>query len=378
MRYARRRRGTAMHSVHSKLTLMKALAGLAAGVFFLQACASPASSDSPKPKPIVKSAVSGIAYPAKNNVPQPSGTPGTLTILPWAGFKAAVTYTFDDSQPSQVDHYKELQAAGVPLTFYISSGWSDTSANYDATWTQAVVDGHEIGNHTVHHSYASPLVSTNGGTALATQDLEISTNATYITSHFGQADVWTMASPFGDTGWDTYAQHFYFLNRGVGSGTIGPNDSTDAFNLPIYLAAGGETTAALSGIVDSAETGGRWRIFLFHSLLPTTATWYAPVDVSHVTGSIEHARILGDVWIDTMVKVGAYWMGQKVVTAVTPTTSGSDQVWTWTLPAHFPTGMYLRATVSGGTVKQNGTPLAWDSHGFYEIALDAGELTISQ
>jgi hypothetical protein len=28
--------------------------------------------------------------------------------------------------------------------------WNSTEAMYDATFTQAVKDGHEIGNHTVH------------------------------------------------------------------------------------------------------------------------------------------------------------------------------------------------------------------------------------
>jgi hypothetical protein len=31
--------------------------------------------------------------------------PATLKVLDWAGFKSAVTYTFDDAQPSQVEHY---------------------------------------------------------------------------------------------------------------------------------------------------------------------------------------------------------------------------------------------------------------------------------
>jgi hypothetical protein len=32
-------------------------------------------------------------------------------------------------------------------------------------------------------------------------------------------------------------------------------------------------------------------------------------------------------------------------------------------------------TVDGGTLSQGGMPLAWDSHGYYPVALDAGMLT---
>ena len=60
-----------------------------------------------------------------------------------------------------------------------------------------------------------------------------------------------------------------------------------------------------------------------------------------------------------------------------PVTSGSDKVYSWTLPEHFPPGQYLRVTVTGGKVKQCGTELTWDDHGYYEIALDAGSVTIS-
>ena len=58
--------------------------------------------------------------PGPGDLPPPSGTPGNLKVLDWAGFKSAVTYTFDDAQPSQVEHYAELQATGVRHTFYIT------------------------------------------------------------------------------------------------------------------------------------------------------------------------------------------------------------------------------------------------------------------
>lgn len=92
-----------------------------------------------------------------------------------------------------------------------------------------------------------------------------------------------------------------------------------------------------------------------------------------------------------MANVGAYWRGQKVLSSVTPmsTTGPSGNgptrtptqtqtwTWTWTLPAHFPPGRLLRVKVDGGTLSQRGRPLPWDGHGYYEIALDAGSLTLS-
>jgi hypothetical protein len=69
--------------------------------------------------------------------------------------------------------------------------------------------------------------------------------------------------------------------------------------------------------------------------------------------------------------VGAYVRAQQMFEAVTP----SDHVWTWTLPERYPTGGVLRVTVDGGSLSQGGTELTWDPHGYYEVNLDAGQLT---
>lgn len=315
--------------------------------------------------------------PGPSDVPRPAGTPGNLKVLHWAGFKSAVSYTFDDAQPSQIEHYPDLQAAGVRLTFYITSSSSTAAGGFDATFTQAVKDGHEMGNHTVHHCYANLSGCSNTAGAPASVDAELDDCNSYITGHFGQSAVWTAASPYGDIGWDAADMSRFFINRGVGSGTVAPADSTDPFNLPCYAAAEGDTVARFNTQIDGAESGGRWLIFLIHTITPTSQSWYAPIDVSVVTDSIAHAKSLNDVWIDSMVNVGAYWRGEKVATPATPATSGGAQAWTWTRPDHFPPGKILRVTVDGGTPSQNGKPLTWDPHGYYEIAIDEESFTLS-
>jgi peptidoglycan/xylan/chitin deacetylase (PgdA/CDA1 family) len=313
--------------------------------------------------------------PGPGGVARPTGAAANLKVLPWAGFKAAVSYTFDDSQPSQIAHYADLQAAGVPLTFYVSTGNSG-GASYDTTFKQAVRDGHEIGNHTVHHCQAN-LTGCSFGMALPDVASELDQCDGYIPQHLGQSDVWTGASPFGDTGYDSAASSRFFLYRGVSGGMIMPNDQTDAFDLPCHMAAQGETEQSFDTATDTAHANGAWLIFLIHTIQPTTDVWYNPVDIRDVTGTISHAKSLKDVWIDTVANVGAYWRGEQVFSAVKPTPAGSKLTWTWTLPAHFPPGKYLRVTVDGGTLSQGGTALPWVTHGYYEVALDAGALTWS-
>ena len=59
--------------------------------------------------------------PGASNVPKPSGTAGNITVLNWAGFKGAVTYTFDDDNVRRL-RITQLQALGVPYTFYLWTG----------------------------------------------------------------------------------------------------------------------------------------------------------------------------------------------------------------------------------------------------------------
>jgi peptidoglycan/xylan/chitin deacetylase (PgdA/CDA1 family) len=319
---------------------------------------------------------SGLPNPPSSGVPQPAGAAGNLTVLDWAGFTSAVTWTFDDSQPSQIEHYAELQAVGIPMTFYVCDGNSGL-ANFDATWIQAAMDGHEIANHTSHHCYES-FSSCGFGTHLATADDEITDNETYITQHYAPGGVWTMASPYGDPPWSTPAQAHYFILRGVPGGFVGAGttDSTNPYNLPIYLAQPNDTSANFNGQIDSAHTNHKWIIFLVHSILPTTAQWYNPTDIGQITTSMTYGK-MADVWNDTMVAIGAYWRGQKTVMAAPSSMSNGATTWTWTLPEHFPSGKYVRVTVTGGKLSQSGTTLAWNDHGFYEVALDPGTLTLS-
>jgi peptidoglycan/xylan/chitin deacetylase (PgdA/CDA1 family) len=372
---ARRARVLAMAWV-----LLAPLACLTPGVTTVRTEASPGEAAATR-------AVARVARlpapPGASGVPRPAGPPGNLKVLDWAGFKSALTYTIDDGQPSQVEHYAELQATGVRMTFFLNST-STWTAGFTSTFKQAVRDGHEIGNHTVHHCHAQAdgtLYNTSGSQRTPCPGenaaVEYDDCTAFITSTLGQPQVWTTASPFGDAGYATAAKERFFLNRGVMDGTVGPNDGTDAFDLPMWGPAENDTAAAFNARIDSARRTGRWLIVLLHSIAPTTARWYATVDISAIAGSIEHARSLNDVWIDTMANVGAYWRGQKLLSSVTPTAAGDTRTWTWSLPAHFPPGRTLRVKVDGGTLSQAGQPLPWDGHGYYEIALDAGSLTLS-
>lgn len=315
--------------------------------------------------------LNGLPVPSGGGVRRPTGAAGGLKVLDWAGFKSAVTYSFDDSIPSQIANYPLLQATGVRMTFFLVCG-SDQSS---PTWAQAAKDGHELGNHTEHHCHADGT-GCGWGAYAGSIAAEYDACTDHIKQSYGVGNVWTTAAPYGDTGFETVAKTRFFLNRGVWRGQIAANDQTDPYNLLIYGAAAGDTAEKFNAQIDSSHAAGKWLILLFHSLGGDGG--YAPVNASDVIASVHHAQSMGDVWIDSMVNVGAYWSGQEAISNAIRTQSGGDSVLTWSLPSHFPSGRFVRVTVTGGTLKQGGRVLPWNDGGYYEIALDPGSLTISR
>ncbi len=328
----------------------------------------------PTPGPL--SSRSGLPSVGEGGVPQPSGSgEAQFRVLSWAGFSGAASYTFDDTQPSHFEHWETLKTTGVPMTWY-ANPTNNWISGYNAMLTEAVSLGHELGNHTMSHCRAD-LSGCAGSPPLlpvGSAEDEVDQATDYLVA-LGQETVWSMAYPYGDAGWRSIAEERFLLGRGVQSGQVLPLSNTDPLLLPTVAAQAGDAVGKFVSTIDSARDARAWVIFLFHSIRPTSNDWYAGVDVSVVTESIASAQQVGGVWLDTVAHIGAYFVAEKILTEAEVTTQGDAQVRTWTLPAHFPRGQYLRVTVDGGRLLQGDEEVPWDEHGYYEVALDAGELT---
>lgn len=306
--------------------------------------------------------------PGAANVAKPSGTASNVTVVSWAGFKGALSFTFDDTNQSQIDYYDDMNAIGLKYTYYLQTG--KTTELNSPVWPKAVQAGHELGNHTKSH-----LSTDTGG---VDTDLGQAT----IESKFN-VKVYTMAAPNGSTSYGPIAATRYLINRGVSGATIMPKDASDPFNLPCYVPAAG-SAQNYATYLGHAKSGG-WDVILVHGFSKkpngidneTDGAFQAVDYTTFKTNALQAAKSASDVWTDTVVKVGAYWRAEKLFAGLTPTTSGSDKTWAWTLPAHFPPNQYLRVKVDGGVLKQNGSALTWDGHGYYELSLDAQSVTLS-
>ena len=300
--------------------------------------------------------------PGDGNVPRPSGTPNGITVLNWAGFKGAVSYTFDDTNESQVQNFNTLNGLGVRMTFYLQTNKSQISSN---VWKQAVESGHELGNHTHSHPQNNP----------SGQDIDQATQI--IQNNFG-VTVYTMAAPYGETAYAALAKDRFLMNRGVNGGLIPPTGNNDPYNLPTFIPDPDKQNyqQEMNSWIDQVRSQGAWATVLVHGFTGDGSAYKAfplQVFVDHVN----YAKSHGDVWIDSVINVGAYWLGQRAFSQAMVATEGDKKTWTWKLPNHFPPGKYLRVTVDGGTLEQDGLVIPWDPNGYYEIALDKGSVTLS-
>lgn len=300
---------------------------------------------------------SGLMEPGEGGKPRPSGAAGNLTVLPWAGYGGAVSYTFDDNEPSQYNNEDKLLDLGVPFTWYL---WTDKGSAKEGFYKRALEAGHEIGNHTSNHPGQGQAGDANKAQS-------------FIQSEFS-VTAYTMAAPNGDVQfYNDITNQLFLLDRGVGGNPVGADEQFNKTNFPTTLPPGNGGAATMNPQIDSAASQGRWQTYCIHGF---DGNGYQAISLNSFLEHIAYAKTK-NIWIGTMVDVAAYHIGRRLVNAATPTTQGGDQVYTWTLPDVFPPGKYVRVTVDGGTLSQDGTPLSWNDHGFYEVALDAGELTLS-
>ncbi len=281
--------------------------------------------------------------PSETGKAKPSGAAGGLKVLDWAGFKSAISYTFDDANSSQIKNYAAMNSAGGHYTFYLLTSKSEAG---NEVYKTALKDGHEMGNHTSDHSNCDKPAS-------------IDAASTFIKSTFG-VTAYAFAAPNGAGACNTGSVSSKFLtNRSVNGGSMSAGDTKPLTWLPSDIASSN----------NMAPSAGKWRTICIHGFNGGNDGAYQPIALDSFTSAVKSA-VSGGSWVETVTNVAAYQVGQDALSKA----SGNNI--TWTLPSVFPPNMCVRVTTSGGTVKQNGKEIPWDDHGYYEIALDAKSLTI--
>ena len=229
------------------------------------------------------------------------------------GKRAAVSLTFDDARPSQVDRGLPIfEKYGVRATFYVSP---ENIEQRLEGWKKALDDGHEIGNHTLTHPCTGNYP---GFRERALEDMSVGRMAADIDEAgaeiFRLLGVWprTFAYPCGQTfvGRGRHTASFvplvterFLAGRKWLSEDLNDPEFCDPAQL-LSTESDGRSFDDIRPLLERAAAEGRWLILTGHEIGEKgyQTTLAATVE--------ELCRYASDpkngIWIDTVVHIGEY------------------------------------------------------------------------
>lgn len=234
------------------------------------------------------------------------------------GKRAAVSLTFDDARPSQLDAgIPMLDAYGFKATFYIATARAQERL---AEWKDVLATGHEIGNHSMRHpctgNFSWAREKALEDYTLAQMAAELDEASTQIEAMLGVRPL-TFAYPCGQKyvgrGRELRSYVPLVAERflaGRGWRDEGANDP--AFCDPAQLMTmefDGLSFEQLKVLVDQASEQGLWLVLCGHEIGPagrqTTRS-------DTLRAFCEYARDpRNGLWVDTVANVTRYVMEHR-------------------------------------------------------------------
>jgi peptidoglycan-N-acetylglucosamine deacetylase len=230
------------------------------------------------------------------------------------GRRAAVSLTWDDARPSQVDvGVPILNKYGIRGTFYVLPRNMKLRV---AKWRAAAAQGHEIGNHSLNHpctgnfSWQTPetmlenyslgrmereLLEAN---RILGEDLGVSpTSYAYCCGQnfVGRgARLWSYVP--------LIAKHFVVGQAGY-SETYASPERCDLAQVP-SIKFDNKTFEELKATVDAAVADGCWLILMGHEVGDTNAR--QTTSAGALRRLCAHLRTRREIWVDTVTAVGRH------------------------------------------------------------------------
>jgi peptidoglycan/xylan/chitin deacetylase (PgdA/CDA1 family) len=293
----------------------------------------------------------------------------SYSVVPWNGYKAAVSLTYDDGDPIHLDIViPEMQKRQMRGTFFLIAG----KLIRPDEWKAAAKAGMEIGNHTMTHRHVSEFSAGD-----ETDEVD---NAEAKLKVLSGQPVMTFAYPFVEIT-DSLRKHVEkncMMARGGGPAEYyTPDSEPDWYNIH----GQGTTTEygfdTYKGWIDQDMDAGAWTIFLIHAI--EGSNWYQPVPKDIFLKLLDYLdQNKTGIWIAPFGEVGAYWKAQKTIEAAKGSHRKGAFVVKWVKPEPFPDGVVVKMKVDGdgNTITQAGVKVENITPGVYPISFDAGELTI--
>jgi len=230
------------------------------------------------------------------------------------GVRAAVSLSFDDARPSQIEAGLPLfERYGTPVTFYLTG--RDIGDNA-AAWRRAAASGHEMGNHTMVHpctgNFAWARDRALEDYTLDRLRAELVESNRVIEQATGMKPVtfaYTCGQAFVGRGMRAASMvplvsELFLAGRGWLGETSNDPGFADLAQLLGYPMDDVEF-AALKPVVDEAIASGRWLVLAGHDIGATPGP-----QVTRVAMLRELLAYLGaperKVWVDTVARIATY------------------------------------------------------------------------
>lgn len=229
------------------------------------------------------------------------------------GKQAAVSLTFDDARPSQIEQALPiLDAHGIKATFYVSI---DNMRARREDWLEVVAKGHEIGNHSLTHPCSINFTFSRDNAiedfTPERMEAELLDANRIIEEELGVTPV-TFAYPCGET----------FVGRGENVSSyvplvarhflVGRNVYSETHNAPAVcdlaqvfgMDIDDRAFEDIKPLVDAARAEGGWLVFLGHSV-GTEGSHTIRAEALDALCRYIRDRDNG-VWVDTVAAIGMY------------------------------------------------------------------------
>jgi peptidoglycan/xylan/chitin deacetylase (PgdA/CDA1 family) len=297
-------------------------------------------------------------------------TSPSFEVLPWNGYRAALSLTFDDGDASQLDiAVPELEKRNLRGTFYLIAGRLVRPED----WKKVIASGQEAGNHSLNHKHARDLVP-------GEEQNQVAEGKRALESLLG-VPIPSFAYPFTEItpGLRKSVEVSHLLARGgEGEYYMRPDQTPDWFYLPSQVAFSQTAFEVYQGWADQSVAQGAWTIPQLHAF-EGTATGWQPLSRKTLNLFLDHlVERRKELWIAPLGEVGTYWLAQKAVEKSKKVEAKGKTSWTWKKPTFFPTNLVLKikTMTNGAKVTQKNRLLKPESGNIYHVSFDAEELTI--
>ena len=241
--------------------------------------------------------------------------PGSGQAFSWPyGRRAALSISFDDARPSQLDNGVEILARyGLTGTFYVLP---EMVRSRLGDWKRVAAAGHEIGNHTVSHPCSGNFAFSRRNpleqyTLERMERDELLAGNDAIEELLGvrpRTFAYPCAQRFVGAGEQTrsyvplVARHFT-VGRGGFDET--PNDPTICDLAQVTsLDMDGASTQQLRSLVRWALADGRWLVLAGHDVGEFERQAVPPDSLDALC---RYARELeAELWVDTVITIGSF------------------------------------------------------------------------